>query len=188
LRFGGWKVDIQGRDSSNDWCEMTNMRATDVFTPGSFPTHTYVTRTANSAEVFLRNTLDTPSQLASISGPSKSGKTVLVESVVGASKLISIAGTRIKDADALWNAVLDELQEPHTATATDTDGTREGNSTSHVKGVSVASMAKAEGSSSSTGKTSSQASLAITSLRRGFTQVVEKLADTDYVLLLDDFH
>lgn len=59
---------------------MTNrLRAQDVFTPGSFPVHTYVHRIDLDVEQQLRDALATPGQLISISGPSKSGKTVLVE-------------------------------------------------------------------------------------------------------------
>jgi hypothetical protein len=59
--------------------------ATDVFTPNDFPAYTYVQRSGDDLETQLHRALDTPKVVVSISGPSKSGKTVLVEKVVGES-------------------------------------------------------------------------------------------------------
>jgi ABC-type uncharacterized transport system YnjBCD ATPase subunit len=72
------------------------LRATEVFTPGSYPEHTYVQRAEQGLETSLRDSLDTPGQIVSISGPSKSGKTVLVEKVVGKDSLIPITGASIR--------------------------------------------------------------------------------------------
>ena len=51
--------------------------ATDVFTPNDFPEHTYVRREGEDLEQRLERALATPKVVVSISGPSKSGKTVL---------------------------------------------------------------------------------------------------------------
>src|SRR6266566_1276260 len=88
------------------------MRASEVFTPGAFPTHTYVERHGLRLEKTLEQALETKGHLVSLSGPSKSGKTVLVERVVGLPSLTIITGSRIKQADDLWNRVLDTLGVP----------------------------------------------------------------------------
>jgi ABC-type protease/lipase transport system fused ATPase/permease subunit len=67
---------------------MERRRAQQVFTPSSYPTLTYVVREDNRHENTLRESLQTPGQITSIIGPSKSGKTVLVEKVVGLDHLI----------------------------------------------------------------------------------------------------
>ncbi len=59
------------------------LRAQEVFTPGAFPSRTYVERAGATLERSLRDAIDTPGQIVSLIGPSKSGKTVLVEKVVG---------------------------------------------------------------------------------------------------------
>ena len=58
------------------------MRVFDVFTPTGVPTHTYVDRREHNLEMQLRNAIRTPGMIASLSGPSKSGKTVLIRKVI----------------------------------------------------------------------------------------------------------
>ena len=92
------------------------LRATDVFTPGSFPVETYVERTGVGLEQMVRDGLETPGQIVSLVGPSKSGKTVLVEKVVGRDQLITITGAGIQHADEIWARVLDWMDAPSTVT------------------------------------------------------------------------
>src|SRR5437660_12705741 len=82
------------------------MKATEVFTPGSFPLHTYVERAKERLEQQLRDAVQTPGQVVSLVGPSKSGKTVLVEKVVG-DALITISGAGIRSPDDVWQRILD---------------------------------------------------------------------------------
>ena len=60
-----------------------SLKAHDVFVPGAYPQYTYVPRESEGLEGTLKDSLNTPGQIISLSGPSKSGKTVLVERVVG---------------------------------------------------------------------------------------------------------
>jgi hypothetical protein len=48
--------------------------------------------------------LDTPKVVISISGPSKSGKTVVVEKVVGKDNLIPTSGAEVRIGDDLWSS------------------------------------------------------------------------------------
>jgi hypothetical protein len=75
------------------------LQVTGVFVPGAYPQHTYIERTQQGFESTLRDALDTPGQIISLSGPSKSGKTVLVERVVGRDSLIAISGVSIRHPD-----------------------------------------------------------------------------------------
>ena len=54
------------------------LAASMVFTPTDFPHHTYVPRNDLHHERLLREWARTSTQIASVSGPSKAGKTVLV--------------------------------------------------------------------------------------------------------------
>jgi hypothetical protein len=58
------------------------VQATEVFTPTDVPTLTYVERPGRNFEADLRNAFNIPKMIVSISGPSKSSKTVLVTKVV----------------------------------------------------------------------------------------------------------
>lgn len=53
----------------------------EVFTPNDFPVHTYVQRSDEWLEERLQDALQTPKVVISLSGPSKSGKTVLMRSL-----------------------------------------------------------------------------------------------------------
>jgi hypothetical protein len=78
------------------------MKAKDVFTPGRFPTVTYVDDHLTDKKKQLEDTIDAGAMLVSISGPSKSGKTVFVEQCLGKENLIQITGAGIKSAADLW--------------------------------------------------------------------------------------
>ena len=61
---------------------MPHYDTTDVFTPAGVPTVTYVYRGEQDLETQLRHALKTPGLIISLSGPSKSGKTVLIKKVI----------------------------------------------------------------------------------------------------------
>jgi Ni2+-binding GTPase involved in maturation of urease and hydrogenase len=65
-----------------------------------------VERTSKNYEEELRRAFQIPKMIVSVSGPSKSGKTVLVTKVVSQDNLIHIYGASIKTADDLWKNVL----------------------------------------------------------------------------------
>ena len=62
---------------------------------------TYVERASRNFEADLRNAFKIPKMIVSISGPSKSGKTVLVTKVVAPENLIHIYGASIKTPEDL---------------------------------------------------------------------------------------
>jgi hypothetical protein len=86
--------------------------ATDVFTPNQFPEYTYIERPKEDLERKLRQALETPNVIVSISGPSKSGKTVLAKKLVGESNIIHIFGAEVGSGNELWTRVLDWMEVP----------------------------------------------------------------------------
>jgi hypothetical protein len=92
--------------------------ATDVFTPNDFPEHTYVARAGEDLERKLERAVATPKVVISISGPSKSGKTVLVEKVVGKDSMILLSGAEVQSGDDLWSRVLSWMDVPSPSGAT----------------------------------------------------------------------
>jgi hypothetical protein len=92
------------------------VKATSVFTPTDVPTVTNVERQTKNLEEELRRAL--PKMIVSISGPSKSGKTVLVTKVVSRDNLIHLYGASIKTASDLWRNVIAWMGGPIEVTET----------------------------------------------------------------------
>src|SRR5580698_2594013 len=88
------------------------LRAVQVFKPTDVPTITYVERANKNYEDQLRQALSIPKMIVSISGPSKSGKTVLVTKVVAPENLIHVYGASIKKLDDLWVNVITWMGGP----------------------------------------------------------------------------
>jgi hypothetical protein len=165
-----------------------SLEARDVFVPGSYPEHTYVERTAERLEQALRDAIDTPGQVVSLSGPSKSGKTVLVEKVIGRDNLIAISGAGIQDAEEVWDRVLDWMDTPHSQTR---DRTTSGSLTTQVKGsggVNLPGVLNVGAEGTVGGQAGVTSGKGATFQRRGLTQVVDEIAKSDFVVLVDDFH
>lgn len=166
---------------------MGTLRANTVFTPGTFPHHTYVQRSGPDLEKRLRDALDTPGQIVSISGPSKSGKTVLVEKVVGRDLLIDVTGAGVTSADQLWDRILDRLQAPSeiaTATAhSESESTASEGSGGVAIPIASVTTRHEKSRESSVGTSATE-----TRQRTGLQQVVVELARSDFVILIDDFH
>src|SRR5258708_20692290 len=115
IGFGKGQLNLgSGRGS-----KLMTLKAQAIFTPGSFPSHTYVARSGEGLEKALRDAIDTPGQIVSLIGPSKAGKTVLVEKVVGKELLITITGAGLRSPEEIWSRVLDWMEAPssrgHTA-------------------------------------------------------------------------
>ncbi|HEV2575718.1 MAG TPA: hypothetical protein VGU25_00790 [Acidobacteriaceae bacterium] len=164
------------------------LRATEVFTPGAFPLHTYVERAQEGFETALSDALSTPGQVVSLSGPSKSGKTVLVEKVVGQDQLIPISGVSIGHPDDVWRKVLDWMDIPTSATATKTYGIASEAELSGKGSAGVPFVAKGEaGGRVQLGGSFEKAAEEVRD-RRGLPQVVGEIANSDFVVLVDDFH
>ncbi len=163
---------------------------TDVFTPNDFPRHTYVSRSANPPfEGRLRNALAIPKEVISISGPSKSGKTVLIERVVDADNLITVSGSEIYSADALWDRVLDWMGAPSSRTNASSSATTSGRSGQIGGSLSLPFGAfTGKASASAQGGNTTTEGITSTQDRRGMAQVQEEIGDSSFCVLVDDFH
>jgi len=166
---------------------MPRLSSSEVFTPTSYPTHTYVVRDDLHHERLLREWIRQSTQIASVSGPSKSGKTVLVQRVVGEGNLITVSGASVRAPDQLWDRVLDWWGEPHVLTASHLDTS--GDAESHERTANLGVPGLGASGRSSHGKTEgSTDTTQATVNRRGLPQVVQELANSPYTILLDDFH
>jgi len=163
-------------------------KATEVFTPNDFPVHSYVKRASEDLENLLGNALDTPKAVISISGPSKAGKTVLIEKVVGADRLITISGAQVSRPSDLWDRVLDWMGIPESETGTSTS-TIGGQVTATTEGkVGVPLIAEGKVGGTLQGTYSQAKASAVATKRTGLAQVEREIAGSDFVVFVDDFH
>lgn len=84
-------------------------RFSEVFKPGTYPQMTYVSRqssgTKYSYEERLQQSLSIDGYLTYIVGPSKIGKTVLCENVIGRENMISMSGNDFSKERDFWSGV-----------------------------------------------------------------------------------
>lgn len=164
------------------------MRAIEVFVPGAFPTQTYIQRSDVDYETELKDALSMDGIVVSVSGPSKSGKTVLIERAVGKDYLIAISGARIKSPDDLWDAILDWMEAPYEMQETLKHTEKTGTEVGVSGGASVFGFAKAEASAKGKLDSENGTEKRSTQKRTGVNQVIRELANGDFVILVDDFH
>lgn len=164
------------------------MNVFEIFTPTDIPTVTYVDRGERGLEVALRNALRTPKMITSLSGPSKSGKTVLIKKVLDPDALIPLSGAAIKSADDLWNRVLNWMQAPSERTRSrDHEFTvkaeTKGGGKLGIPFVAEGSAEATAGGEYAYGRGSEERHE-----RGGVDQVIREIGGSDFVLFIDDFH
>lgn len=88
------------------------MKVSEVFTPGATPKYTYYERPGQKLEEQLLHAVETRGYLTSISGPSKCGKTVLCEAVLGKQqeRMLLVPGGGISSERMFWERMRAQLQ------------------------------------------------------------------------------
>ena len=85
------------------------MRMRQVFIPGGHPQYTYVRRERTGLEGQIGAASDNLCKLVTLTGPTKSGKSVLVQRVLPPERAIWLDGGSVSNEDDLWLQVLDRL-------------------------------------------------------------------------------
>jgi hypothetical protein len=163
------------------------VRAVDVFTPNDVPTFSYVERGEFNLEKRLEDALSIPKMIISLSGPSKSGKTVLVRRVVG-DNLIHVYGATIKTSKDLWSKVLDWMDAPEQLVEKEAGTNSIEGSVSGGGGAGIPFVA--HGKVEATAKAGYQGTVSSerTFRRKGLAQVVREIAGSEFAVFVDDFH
>lgn len=107
-------------------CKGGAVVTSDVFVPMGMPTTTYIKRVDNNEEKLIRSLRDEPYTPVSISGPSKSGKTVLVVKTVGENNLIKISGADVESVDDFWKKVCVQCEISRVSEVSYVDGEASG--------------------------------------------------------------
>lgn len=86
-----------------------NRKFSDVFKPGTYPQRTYVSRNSKETkytyEERLKQSLSIEGYLTYIVGPSKIGKTVLCEKVIGLDNMVSMSGNDFSKEHDFWSGI-----------------------------------------------------------------------------------
>lgn len=163
------------------------MKASEIFTPGTLPRHTYYDRDELRLEWKLLEAIETPGIIASVSGPSKSGKTVLCETVVGVTKILLVTGGGVKSEEDLWSKIRLKLALPSEESLETKSGSKSGLGAEvqlAFPGVPTAPSGKV---SLSTEKSDESGRTRVFNGLRG-VQLLEYVKEQNRTLVIDDFH
>lgn len=86
-----------------------------VFSSATYPEYTYVNRKSSEDFTYderLKMALEQRGYLIVIDGPSKIGKTVLCEAVIGIENLVSMTGNDFKGAEDFWAVIARKVELP----------------------------------------------------------------------------
>ncbi|MGX8833095.1 AAA family ATPase [Amedibacillus sp. YH-ame6] len=93
------------------------LKSENVFKPGAYPEYTYVSRnyqdTGISYELRLQQALRTSGCLTSLIGPSKMGKTILCEKVIGFDNIVEVSGADFNGETDFWSVVAAKVGIPY---------------------------------------------------------------------------
>ena len=85
-------------------------KVTEVFVPGGLPKHTYVARRRRNLEDRIAASKDNLCKIMTVTGATKSGKTVLVRKVIGRDEAIWIDGGPVRSLSDFWDLIIDQLE------------------------------------------------------------------------------
>lgn len=159
------------------------MKASEVFTPNKFPEFTYIEDHLIKHAKLLHDSLDSK-LIVTLSGPSKSGKTVFVEKNIGMDRLVPVSGAGVKTPDELWGRVFAVVGTPLPAKLTETSGFQGatgGKVAGGLPGI-ITAEANTSGTWSNSAATQTDAAVDYLSL------LVKELAGSGLVVFIDDFH
>lgn len=167
---------------------MKTYKVSDVFVPGGMPSHTYIPREARKLEELLRTAAYKSAKLVTVTGSTKSGKTVLAKHVFPRAKTVWVDGGSIGHEDDFWSYILDIL-DGYTGVSEGLSSTTSTQVSGELTGqLSLPLVAKGGGKvagavNSSTGK--------VREISRSLTPraaAISQLRTKGIPLVIDDFH
>jgi hypothetical protein len=82
---------------------MAGIRYQEMFVPGGFPRHTYNPRVDLKLEPELAESRDNPCKLVTVTGQTKSGKTVLARRIFAPEENVWIDGATVSAEEDFWD-------------------------------------------------------------------------------------
>ncbi len=161
--------------------QVKRYRVGDVFVPGGRPTITYNPREGLNLEPQVRRYLADRHTILSVSGPTKTGKTVLLKSLVPGA--IWLSGGGINSADEFWQAVGDRLDIP-----TEVEDSVDQSHTKSGGWNAGAGIAGFKGEHQHTDEAGSTVGKRTTRTRSMKNLVRENILEDGRPIVIDDFH
>ena len=129
--------------------------------------------------------MKTPGLIVSLSGPSKSGKTVLINKVIPKEDLIPVSGAWIRSPEMLWDRVLSWMDAPANGGKVRTTSGELSGKAGGKAGIPFIM----EGAAEAGGEASLAYGRETTTKtgRSGIDQVVQEIADSSFTLFIDEF-
>lgn len=168
---------------------MKQYKSSQIFVPGGMPLHTYVARSERNLENKLRSATDNLCKLVTITGATKSGKTVLTNKVFPKNQTnLWIDGGTIGEEDDFWHYILAGIQG-----YTDVERAKSKETTSSIKGEieAEANMAFVIKGKGNLGSEYSENSGIAESKSISFSPrsaAITQLRKANIPLIIDDFH
>lgn len=166
----------------------TSVPLEEVFTPNDAPTHTYEGRDDLRLEDRLSASLRLAKMVVSVSGPSKTGKSVLIGRVIDSDLVIPVVGSGISSADELWSRALRWMDVPTATTVSQTITSEVSGGARAGGGFNIPFMASANAEVQTGGRSSSGSSTAATRHIGGVDTVIREIGNSAFVVFIDDFH
>lgn len=164
----------------------SQIKYTDVFVPGGLPTYTYNPRESRQLEKTIQESTAN-FKLLVVTGPTKSGKTVLVNKVFPRSENLWIDGGSIGAEDDFWELIVSELggyTEEEISTGEDLQCTITGATEAEGSLLLAKINAGLSGTVGSTGKTEFLQRHRMSNK----TKAISLLQEVKIPLIIDDFH
>lgn len=160
------------------------MKRSEVFTPTTQPTITYIGEHLTERKITLQRAVEMGGAVVTLSGPSKSGKTVFVETVLGKDNLIQVTGASVTSADMLWKRVFDKVGTPIPSTLASTE-TNEISAGGNLE-TSIPGVVKV---GANLGGKSTQANTQTSNSTPDYlNMIIREFADSGFIIFIDDFH
>lgn len=166
---------------------MADIRYQDIFVPGGFPRHTYNPRVDLQLEIKLAESKDNLCKLVTVTGQTKSGKTVLARRIFPPEETVWIDGGTVSAEDDFWDQIIQQL-ELFQSVERESSNKFEGKVTGKASGQAGFLFAKGGievGGELGAGHESSRSNEQTLSSR---VVALKGLRDSKTPLVIDDFH
>lgn len=163
------------------------VKLSDVFVAGGFPSITYISRDEYQLESTMQDYLDARYKLLSISGSTKSGKTVLVRKTIPKQAGFWIPGGQVSDLNSFWGIILEKTggYTSLSETTSENKNTVSGREmTASIKPGGMGGDVKSQFNESEQYGTSQTVSRTVPSASSAINQLMEHMLP----LIVDDFH
>lgn len=163
------------------------IRYQDVFVPGGFPRHTYNPRVDLQLEERLTEVKDNLCKLVTVTGQTKSGKTVLTRKILPPEESIWIDGGVVSQEDDFWDVIIEQLQ---LFQSTEKEAKEETTSKTGGKGTAEANFILAKGSGEISVEFGRTRGMTKTGSRTVSSRVtaLQGLRTSNVPIVVDDFH